>query len=96
MINVHCITHTLALATAQFSSEVVYLKKLKTIMQNLFQFYHNSAVRIAGLHEIQRKMSGGYLITMSLRRTLSSVVTSLEREAAEREEPMAVRLVKVH
>ncbi len=65
---------------------------------------------MAGLHEIQKVLGDQTLklkaakdvrwlshnnAVQSLRRTLSSVVASLEREAAERGEPMAVGLVKI-
>ena len=53
MVNIHCVAHRLALAASQASNDIPYLKKFKNIVHNLYQFYHNSPVRMAGLHAIQ-------------------------------------------
>lgn len=53
LINIHCIAHRLALAAGQASSSVKYLHKFKAILQQLFIYYEASAVRTAGLREIQ-------------------------------------------
>ena len=53
MINIHCVAHRLALAAANASDSIPYLKKFKTAIHNLFLFYHNSSVRMSGLHVIQ-------------------------------------------
>ena len=109
MINIHCVAPRLALAVAQASGSIPYLQKFKNAIHNLYLFYHNSSVRMSGLHAIQGVL-GDPEITLkeakdvcwlshnnavqSLRRTLPSVA-SLEREAAKRGEPVAIGLVKI-
>ena len=46
MIAVHCVNHRLALAAAHASDTIPYLQMFKSILQSLFFFYQNSAVRI--------------------------------------------------
>ena len=53
MISVHCINHRLALAAAHAADGIPYIQRFKSILQSLFYFYQNSAVRMAGLHAIQ-------------------------------------------
>ncbi|XP_069110144.1 zinc finger protein 862-like [Argopecten irradians] len=53
LINIHCVAHRLALASAQATDNIPYLRKFKDIMQQLFRFYQNSAVRMSGLKEIE-------------------------------------------
>ena len=50
LVSVHCINHRLALAAAHAADNIPYLKRFKETVQSLFLFYHNSAVRMAGLH----------------------------------------------
>ena len=45
----HCIAHRLALAAGQ----ATYLKRFKDVLDQLYRFYENSAVRSAGLKSIQ-------------------------------------------
>ena len=109
MINIHCVAHRLALAAAQAFESIPYLKKFKNTVHSLYLFYHNSSVRMSGLHALQEVLHDPLInlkeakdvrwlsnnnAVQSLRRTLSSVVVSLEREATERGEPMAIGLVK--
>ena len=53
LVSVHCINHRRALAAAHAADNIPYLKRFKETVQSLFLFYHNSAVRMAGLHAIQ-------------------------------------------
>ena len=53
MINIHCVAHRLALAAAQASESIPYLKKFKNTVHSLYLFYHNSSVRMSGLHALQ-------------------------------------------
>ena len=53
MIAVHCVNHRLALAAAHASDSIPYLRQFKSILQTLFYFFQNSAVRMANLHAIQ-------------------------------------------
>lgn len=48
-----CIAHRLALAAGQAANEIPYVKKFKTILDQLYRFYENSAVCTAGLKGIQ-------------------------------------------
>ena len=104
MVAIHCVAHRLALAVAQAGDGVPYIKKFKILLHNLFSFYDNSPVRTAGLRAIQEILDNPSLklkqakdhqwlshenACQSLRRTLPSVFTSLQREASERGEPMA-------
>ena len=52
-VGVHCAAHRLNLASPQAGDAVPYVKKFNTIIHHLFDFYTNSAVRTAGLEEIQ-------------------------------------------
>ena len=70
MVNIHCVAHRLALAASQASNDIPYLKKFKNIVHNLYQFYHNSPVRMAGLHAIQEVLGD---------QTLKLTVARLER-----------------
>ena len=104
----HCIAHRLALACGQAANEVAYLKKFKDILDQLYRFYDNSAVRMAGLKAIQDVLHDPQLkLTQAkdvrwlshkkavgnLRKCLPSVIASLEREAEERNCAQAVGLL---
>ena len=104
MIAIHCVAHRLALAVAQAGDAVPYVKAFKTLLYNLYSFYENSPVRTAGLSAIQSILHDPSLklkqakdhrwlshegACQTLRRTLQSVYVSLQREASERNEPMA-------
>ena len=49
----HCIAYRLATACGQAANEIPYLRKLKSILDQLYRYYQNSAVRTAGLAAIQ-------------------------------------------
>lgn len=53
LIAVHCVNHQLALAALHAADGIPYLQKYKSILQSIFYFYQNSAVRMANLHKIQ-------------------------------------------
>ena len=110
MISIHCIAHRLVLAAAHSVDSVPYLKKFKNILTSLYKFYQNSAVHMAALHRIQEAMETSTLklkeakdvhwlsqdaAVQTLKRTLPSVIVSLERETVERGEPTAFGLVKM-
>lgn len=109
LLNCHCISHRLALASAQAANDVAYLKKFKDYLRQIFNFFHKSPVRSASLNEIQNLLNQPHMsIKMasdtrwlshdaaihSLRESLVSVVAALEREAAEKNEATAVGLLK--
>ena len=103
----HCVAHRLALASAQAADEVPYVKKFKAILDQLYRFYDNSAVRTAALKFIQDILEDPRLkltqakdvrwlshedAVNNLRKYLRSVITSLEREADERHDAQALGL----
>ena len=100
----HCVAHRLALACGQAADEIKYLKKFKSILDQLYRFYQNSAVRMAGLKAIQEVVNDPQLkltqakdvrwlshekAVRNLCQCLPSVLTSLEREATERHDAQA-------
>ena len=109
MISVHCVNHRLALAASQASESIPYLKQFKSILQTLFYFYQNSAVRMASLHAIQEVLNDPVIKCKQAKdvrwlshdnaikaviRTLPSLLVSLSREASENGEPTAHGLYK--
>ena len=52
-IGVHCTAHRLNLASSQAGDAVPYVKKFQQILRQLFDFFDNSAVRMAGLQSVQ-------------------------------------------
>ena len=108
IISIHCVAHWLALAAGQVSQSIPYLRRFKEILSTLFYFYHNSAVRQAGLTAIQVVLNDPVLrlkqakdvrwlshhaAVEALRRSLVSVLTSLDREASEHSKPTASGLL---
>ena len=98
LVSVHCINHRLALHAAD---NIPYLKRFKETVQSLFLFYHNSAVRMAGLHAIQEILNDPIIKLKqpkdvrwlpydaaigSILRILPSIIVSLEHEGTERSE----------
>ena len=110
ILSIHCINHCLALGTSQAAAEVPYLVKFQEILVNIFKFYHYSATRQNALSEIQsilndpqlkfkepksvRWLSHALAIN-AIKRSLPSLICSLEREASERCEPTAMGLAKL-
>ena len=109
MIAVHCINHRLALAAANASDSIPYLKQFKSMFQSLFYFYKNSAVCTASLQTIQEVLNDPVIKCKQAKdvrwlshenaikavvRTLPSLLVSLDREASENGEPTAVGLYK--
>ena len=107
LINIHCICHRLALAASQAAAEVDYLKKVKEVMVSLFYFYSNSAVRAAGLEQIQELLGDPQLkvkeakdvrwlshqkAVATIVRTFPSLIASLQSEANNRGNPTALGL----
>ena len=95
----HCVAHRLALPCGLAADEIRYLKKFKSILDQLYRFYQNSAIRMAGLKAIQEVINDPQLkltqakdvrwlsrekAVRNLPQWLPSVLTSLEREATER------------
>ena len=105
-VGVHCAAHRLNLASSQAGDKVPYIKHFKSILRQLFDFFDNSAVRMAGLDAIKQLLGEkGKLQAPSSTRWLSveaclsklklcfaSVVLSLEREGEERSDAKAIGL----
>ena len=90
----HCIAHRLALACEQSADEISYFKRFKGVLDQLYHFYSNSAVRTAGLRAIQEVLNDQHLklilakdvrwlsherAVSHLRQCFMSVILSLER-----------------
>lgn len=108
LTSIHCIAHRLALAASQAGNCVTYI--YKTFKPSPRQLYENTSVRMSGLKEIEqllqtpelklkkplemRWLSHDYACH-TLVKVLPAVITSLEREASERGDALAVGLCKV-
>ena len=110
ILSIHCINHRLALGTSQAAAEVPYLVKFQEILVNIFKFYHYSATRQNALAEIQSVLYDPQLkfkepksvcwlshalAINAIKRSLPSLLCSLEREASERSDPTAMGLAKL-
>ena len=108
LVSHHCIAHRLALACGQSADEITYLKRFKSVLDQLYRFYSYSAVRTAGLRSIQEVLDDPHLkITQAkdvrwlshdkavshLRQCLKSVILSLEKEGTERNNAEAAGLL---
>ena len=95
----HCIAHRLVLACGQSADEISYLKRFKSVLDQLYRFYSNSAVRTAGLRAIQEVLNDPQLkltqakdarwlsherAVSNLRQCFTSVLLSLDKEGTER------------
>ena len=104
MISIHCGAHRLALASSQAADSITYLKRFDSHLITLFYYFKNSAVREAALHQIQEIMDEPVLrlkravstrwlshdlAVASIRRTLVSLLTTLERAVVENDDAVA-------
>ena len=109
MLSIHCGAHRVALACSQAALQVPYVKKFDTYLTTLYYFFANSPVREAAFHHIQSLLTDTMLqlkkavhtrwlshdqAIIVLRRTLSSVITTLEHEVVENDEAVARGLVR--
>ena len=111
LTSIHCVAHRLALAAGQAGEKVSYLSNtFKPTLRQLFNFYENSSVRLSGLKAIEqifelpelklKKAADTRWLShdnacKTLVRVLPAVIASLEREAAERGDALAVGLSRV-
>nr|XP_006814993.1 PREDICTED: zinc finger protein 862-like [Saccoglossus kowalevskii] len=51
-IGIHCSGHCLQLASCQVANTVQFVKKFNTILRQLYDYYDNSAVHMAGLYAV--------------------------------------------
>ena len=99
MLSIHCINHRLALGASG-----KYLHKFNEILVGIFKFYHYGSVRQHALKEIHAICKDPVLkfkepksvrwlshrkAVEAIRRSLQSLIISLEREASERGDPSA-------
>ena len=106
LTSIHCIAHRLALAAAQSGDSVPYISNtFKPTLRQLFYFYENSPVRMNGLKAIEQLLQTPELklkqpadtrwlshdaACQTLVKVLPAVITSLEREAGERGQALAI------
>ena len=91
--------HCLALACGQSADEISYLKRFKSVLDQLYRFYSNSAVRTAGLRAIQEVLDDPQLkltqakdvrwlsherAVSNLHQCFTSVLLSLDKQGTER------------
>ena len=106
-VGVHCAIHRLSLAASQAGDGVPYVKKFKDHLRKLYDFFHNSSARTAGLRAVQELLDNPKLKLLQpsstswlsvgnavkrLKEIFASVVVSLEREAEERDDVIAAGL----
>ena len=106
-VGVHCAAHRLSLAASQAGDGVPYVKKFKDHPRKLYDFFDNGSVRTAGLRAVQELLDNPKLklpqpsstrwlsvgnAVKRLKEIFASVVVSLEREAEERDDVIAVGL----
>ena len=53
LIQIHCITHRVALAAGQACRDVTYFAEYQLILKQIFKFFNNSAVRYNQLRQLQ-------------------------------------------
>ena len=111
LIAIHCVAHRLALAAAESSERVRFIRyTFKPTLAQLFKFYENSAVRTAGSKSIEQLLETPELklkrpaetrwlshdaACQTLVKVLQAVITSLEQEATERGDALARGLCKI-
>lgn len=104
MISIHCGAHRLALASSQAAHAITYLKRFDDHLNTIFYHFANSSVREAALHKVQsmleepvlclkkaaftRWLSHDLAVT-TIRKTLHSLLATLEREVAENDNAVA-------
>ena len=109
MISLHCGAHRLALASSQAAEGMAYMKTFGSHLITLYYHFANSPVGEAALHEIQEIMEEPVLnlkkvihtrwlshdqAVTAIRRTLPSLLTTLEREVAEKDDAVARGLLQ--
>ena len=109
-IGQHCSAHKLNLAVSQAGDKIPAIKSFKNILRQLFDFYDNSAVRSAGLMQVQNMLNESLgkvkepcstrwlsvgKCALRLKSILQSVIVSLGHEAEERGDARAIGLHKL-
>ena len=57
VLNIHCMAHKLALCTSQAAESVIFLKKYKEALTNLFYYFKHSSLRTANLSKIEEVLN---------------------------------------
>ncbi|XP_033096584.1 zinc finger protein 862-like [Anneissia japonica] len=101
---IHCCAHRLALAAGQAGRQIPYVQRFKDTLRQIFEFYENSAVRLAGLRAVQGllddpkvkpcKAADARWLSIDrscnkLNMCINSVIVSLEQEFEERNDARA-------
>ena len=104
MVSLHCGAHRLALVSSQAAQNVSYLKTFDAHLIALYYHFKNSPVREAAFHEVQKIMDEPVLhlkkaihtswfshdkAVTAIRRTFPSLLTTLEKEVAEKKDAVA-------
>ena len=111
LTSIRCMAHRLALAASQAGGKVKFINDtFKPTLWQLFNFYDNSSVRSSGLKVLEELLQTPKLklkkpldtrwlshdnACQTLKKVLPAVIASLEREAEERGEALAVGLSRV-
>ncbi|KAJ8043866.1 hypothetical protein HOLleu_11156 [Holothuria leucospilota] len=110
IVSCHCVAHRLALAMSDAGKRIPYVKKFNDLLQMLYQYYDASTVRTGGLRTIQESLEDPVLkpkralttrwlshdhACSTMRQIITSVIISLGREAAEKDNPKAIGLLKL-
>ena len=109
MVSLHCGAHRVALASSQAAEDVSNMKTFDSHLVTLYYHFANSSVCEAALHKIQaimeepvlrlkkavhtRWLSHDQAVT-AIRRTLPSLLTTLERKVAEKDDAVARGLLQ--
>ena len=108
MISVHCVAHRLALATSQAAASVNVVKRYEKELGAIYSYFKHSASRTNKLAEMQKIFDDPHIqlkkifevrwlsfhsAVDSIRRTMVSVMATLEADAAEGD-PSASGLLK--
>ncbi|KAJ8043867.1 hypothetical protein HOLleu_11159 [Holothuria leucospilota] len=110
IVSCHCVAHRLALAMSDAGKRIPYVKKFNDLLQMLYQYYDASTIRTGGLRTIQESLEDPVLkpkralttrwlshdhACSTVRQIITSVIISLGREAAEKDNPKAIGLLKL-
>ncbi|CAC5392889.1 unnamed protein product [Mytilus coruscus] len=72
LVQIHCITHRVALAAGQACRDVQYFTDYQLILKQIFKFFNNSAVRYNELRQLQELLdTDDNLKTLSLKQPAS-------------------------
>ena len=108
LVSIHCVSHRLALAVSQAGEQVQFIKKFKRSLSSIYSFFHGSPLRIESLKAVHEVLNSSFLklkeakdvrwlshdqAVQALRKTLPAVLITLEKEGAEKGEPVAIGLV---